>query len=163
LRYRHRSRFAVQSANRIIDSKIAGSYLLKPPFHATTSGWQHSICIPELAPGRARETVELSRQLSQFKKGIAQMQLSLGHQLFQLSGALLILLAYAGHQMRWVDARRPLYNIFNGLGSAILGFYAFWPRMQAGFIVLEVMWTAISIYALARAVRGESRATQAAD
>lgn len=91
------------------------------------------------------------------------MQLSLGHQLFQLSGALFILLAYAGHQLRWIDARRPLYNIFNGLGSAILGFYAFWPRMQAGFIVLEVMWTAISIYALARAVRGGEPSTQSAD
>ncbi len=81
------------------------------------------------------------------------MQLSLGHQLFQLSGALLILLAYAGHQLRWINARKPLYNIFNGIGSAILGFYAFWPRMQAGFIVLEVVWTVISVYALARAVR----------
>jgi hypothetical protein len=82
------------------------------------------------------------------------MQLSLSHQLFQLSGALLILLAYAGHQLSWIDARKSLYNVLNGVGSAILGFYAFWPRMQAGFIVLEVMWVAISIYALARAVRG---------
>lgn len=81
------------------------------------------------------------------------MQLSLGHQLFQLSGAMLILLAYTGHQLRWIDARRPLYNIFNGIGSAILGFYAFWPRMQAGFIVLEVVWTLISFYALMRATR----------
>ncbi len=81
------------------------------------------------------------------------MQLSLGHQLFQLSGALLILIAYMGHQLRWIDVRKPLYSIFNGLGSAILGFYAFWPRMQAGFIVLEVAWTLISIYALTRSIR----------
>lgn len=85
------------------------------------------------------------------------MQLSLGHQLFQLSGALLILVAYAGHQLRWIEARKPLYNILNGVGSAILGFYAFWPRMQAGFIVLEVMWTVISIYALVRAVNHGER------
>lgn len=68
---------------------------------------------------------------------------------------MLILLAYAGHQLTWIDARRPLYNILNGVGSAILGYYAFWPRMQAGFIVLEVTWTVISVYALARAMRTE--------
>lgn len=91
------------------------------------------------------------------------MQLSLCHQLFQLSGALLILLAYAGHQLKWIDARKPLYNVFNGIGSAILGFYAFWPRMQAGFIVLEVMWTAISIYALARAMKTGQKAAEPGD
>ncbi len=80
------------------------------------------------------------------------MELSLFHQLLQLSGALLILLAYAGYQMRLIDARRPLYSVLNGVGSAVLGFYAFWPRMQVGFIVLEVMWTAISIYALVRSL-----------
>ncbi len=83
------------------------------------------------------------------------MQLSLGHQLFQLSGALLILLAYTGHQLHWIDARKPAYNLLNGIGSAILGFYAFWPRMQAGFIVLEVVWSLISLYAFMRAVRSD--------
>jgi hypothetical protein len=91
------------------------------------------------------------------------MQLSLGHQLFQLSGALLILLAYCGHQLGWINPRRPVYNVLNGIGSAILGFYAFWPRMQAGFIVLEVVWTVISIYALARAFRQDDGAAESAD
>ncbi|HYG97988.1 MAG TPA: hypothetical protein VD837_02580 [Terriglobales bacterium] len=81
------------------------------------------------------------------------MQLSLGHQLFQLCGALLILFAYAGHQLKWMNAGKPLYNVLNAVGSAILGFYAVWPRFQAGFVVLEVTWVAISIYAIARAVR----------
>jgi len=76
---------------------------------------------------------------------------------------MLILLAYTGHQLRWINPRKPLYNVLNGIGSAILGFYAFWPRMQAGFIVLEVAWTIISIYALARAMREGDGATQSAD
>jgi len=91
------------------------------------------------------------------------MQLSLGHQLFQLCGAMLILLAYTGHQLRWMNPLKPLYNVLNGIGSAILGFYAFWPRMQAGFIVLEIAWTVISIYAFARALRKREAAPQPAD
>lgn len=82
------------------------------------------------------------------------MHLSIAHQLFQLCGAMLILVAYAGHQLKWIDARKPMYNVLNGIGSAILGYYALWPRFQAGFVVLETVWTAISIYALYRAVRG---------
>lgn len=83
------------------------------------------------------------------------MQLTIGHQLFQLCGALLILIAYVGHQMKWINAAKPLYNVMNAIGSGILGFYAIWPRFQAGFVVLEVAWTGISIYAFARAVRAE--------
>jgi hypothetical protein len=83
------------------------------------------------------------------------MQLSLGHQAFQLCGAMLILVAYVGHQLKWMNPARPLYNIMNGVGSGILGVYAFWPRFQAGFVVLEVAWTAISIYAFSRALRSD--------
>jgi len=81
------------------------------------------------------------------------MELTLTHQLFQLCGAMLILLAYAGHQLRWMNAGRPMYNILNGLGSAILFVYAVWPRFQAGFVVLESVWVVISLYALWRATR----------
>lgn len=87
------------------------------------------------------------------------MQLSWGHQLFQLCGALLILIAYVGHQLKVMNAAKPLYSILNGAGSAILGVYAFWPRFQAGFVVLETAWVGISIYALARALRSEQRQT----
>lgn len=81
------------------------------------------------------------------------MQLTIGHQLFQLCGALLILVAYVGHQLKWMNAAKPSYSIMNAVGSGILGFYAIWPRVQAGFVVLEVAWTGISIYAFARAIR----------
>ena len=64
-------------------------------------------------------------------------------------GAMLILVAYAGHQMGWMNPRRAAYNILNAIGSAILGYIAFHP-FQVGFVVLEVTWTLISIYALFR-------------
>ena len=64
-------------------------------------------------------------------------------------GAMLILVAYAGHQMGWMNPRRAAYNILNTIGSAILGYIAFHP-FQVGFVVLEVTWTVISIYALFR-------------
>lgn len=79
--------------------------------------------------------------------------LSIGHQMLQLLGAMLILAAYVAHQFKWIDPDRYLYNVLNGCGSAILGYYAFWPRMQAGFIVLEVAWTSVSVYALWRTAR----------
>ena len=64
-------------------------------------------------------------------------------------GAMLILVAYAGHQMGWMNPRRAAYNILNAIGSAILGYIAFHP-FQVGFVVLEVTWTVISLYALFR-------------
>ena len=70
-------------------------------------------------------------------------------QLISFVGALLILVAYAGHQMGWMNARRPGYNLLNLAGSAILFWIALHPY-QIGFIVLEGVWTAISLWALAR-------------
>ena len=70
-------------------------------------------------------------------------------QLASFAGALLILVAYGGHQLQWMDSRRSAYNILNGIGSAILAWIAFHP-FQIGFVVLEVTWTLISVYALLR-------------
>lgn len=85
------------------------------------------------------------------------MQLSLVHQIFQLCGAMLILVAYIGHQVKWINPTKPIYNLMNAVGSGILGFYALWPRFQAGFVVLEIAWTAISIFAFLRAVRRDKQ------
>lgn len=62
---------------------------------------------------------------------------------------MLILVAYAGHQMGWMNPRRAAYNILNATGSAILGYIAFHP-FQIGFVILEITWTLISLYALLR-------------
>lgn len=75
------------------------------------------------------------------------MNISLARQAFSFVGALLILIGYAGHQLNWMDARKPAYNVLNAMGSAILAYIAFRP-FQLGFVVMEVSWVAISIRAL---------------
>ena len=81
------------------------------------------------------------------------MEISMVLQLASFAGALLILVAYAGQQFSWMDPRRPWYNILNGIGSAILAYVAFFP-FRIGFVILEVAWTFISVFALMRVWRG---------
>jgi hypothetical protein len=76
--------------------------------------------------------------------------MDLMRQLISFVGALLILIAYVGHQMEWINARWPAYNILNAAGSAILWWIALHP-FQLGFLVLEGVWTIISVWALFRA------------
>lgn len=79
------------------------------------------------------------------------MDISLARQVASFAGALLILFAYVGHQLGWMDSRRAAYNILNTIGSAILAYIAFHP-FQVGFVVLEVTWVLISLYALVRPI-----------
>lgn len=78
------------------------------------------------------------------------MQISVARQVASFVGALLILVAYSGAQFNWMSPRRPWYNVLNAVGSAILAYIAFRP-FQIGFVLLEVAWTIISVYALTRA------------
>ena len=80
------------------------------------------------------------------------MQIGLLNQLLSFAGAVLILVAYVGHQMRWMRARGAAYNILNAVGSGILGYVALRP-FQAGFVVLEFVWAGVSLYALTKAFR----------
>lgn len=64
----------------------------------------------------------------------------------------MILIAYAGHQLRWMQSRSAAYNALNAVGSSILAYVAFRP-FQLGFAVLETAWVVISLYGLTR-VRG---------
>ncbi len=77
------------------------------------------------------------------------MEIALVRQFVSFLGALLILVAYAGHQMGWMNPRSASYNVLNAVGSGILGYIAFHP-FQIGFVVLETVWTLISVYALLR-------------
>jgi len=77
------------------------------------------------------------------------MNISLAQQVASFAGALLILVAYVGHQLKWMDARKATYNLLNAVGSVILAYIAFRP-FQVGFVVLEVTWALISVYALVR-------------
>lgn len=77
------------------------------------------------------------------------MSMDMARQLISFVGALLILIAYVGHQLGWVNARGPSYNILNACGSAILAWIAVHP-FQVGFVVLEGVWTIVSLWALLR-------------
>ena len=77
------------------------------------------------------------------------MDIALIRQLASFVGALMILVAYVGHQMSWMNSRAAWYNILNAVGSGILFYVALHP-FQIGFLVLEGVWTLISLYALAR-------------
>ena len=77
------------------------------------------------------------------------MNISMARQVASFIGALLILIAYAGHQLNWMNARRAAYNVLNAIGSAILAYIAFHP-FQIGFVMLETVWTLISVYVLLR-------------
>jgi hypothetical protein len=77
------------------------------------------------------------------------MDISVARQVVSFAGALLILVAYMGHQMGWMNSRKAAYNVLNAVGSAILAYIAFHP-FQVGFVMLEVTWVLISLYALAR-------------
>lgn len=70
-------------------------------------------------------------------------------QVVSFLGAMLILFAYAGHQLKWMDSSKAAYNILNAIGSTILAYIAFHP-FQVGFVVMEVTWVALSVYALMR-------------
>ena len=74
---------------------------------------------------------------------------SLAWQSVSFVGAMLILVAYAGQQMKWMDPRSLLYNLLNIVGSGILCYIAFYP-FKLGFVVLEATWVLISIYAIVR-------------
>jgi hypothetical protein len=80
------------------------------------------------------------------------MQISVWTQAASFVGALFILVAYAGHQLKWMSSERFSYNLLNAVGSAILAWVAFRP-FQVGFVVLEVAWAFLSCYAMLRSFR----------
>jgi len=73
-------------------------------------------------------------------------------QLASLVGAVLILAAYAAHQAGRFGRDSLLYHSLNALGGLVLCVVAV-DASQAGFIVLEGAWTAISLGAIVRTVR----------
>jgi hypothetical protein len=77
------------------------------------------------------------------------MHISFARQATSFIGALLVLIGYIGHQLKWMDSRKFSYNALNALGSGILAYIAFSP-FQVGFVVMEVTWVAVSLYALGR-------------
>jgi hypothetical protein len=64
-------------------------------------------------------------------------------------GALLILVAYGAHQAGALGRDSIAYHLLNVLGGGVLLVVAV-HHVQIGFIILESVWTAISVAALVR-------------
>jgi len=82
------------------------------------------------------------------------MHISLARQAISFIGALLVLIGYIGHQLKWMDSRKFSYNALNAVGSGILAYIAFSP-FQVGFVVMEVTWIIVSLYAMGRSWKPE--------
>ena len=64
-------------------------------------------------------------------------------QIISVFGAVLILAAYLGVQMKVLPAGKLLFSLLNLAGSVALAYVAI-VEEQAGFILLEGAWAAIS-------------------
>jgi uncharacterized membrane protein len=66
------------------------------------------------------------------------------YQVISMIGAALILVAFAASQAGKMDRENFWYNLLNLIGSGLLAWVAIVNR-QAGFIILETVWAALSI------------------
>lgn len=77
-------------------------------------------------------------------------------QVIQIVGALLILAAYVAVQLDRMQPHSRLYLTLNLVGSVILAVLAV-AASQWGFVLLEAVWTAVSAWGLATALRPAPR------
>ena len=70
-------------------------------------------------------------------------------QVISLAGAILILTAYAGHQFGLIEHTDAAYSWMNLIGSLVLAIIAYLGQ-QWGFLLLEVVWAAVSVLPLVR-------------
>ncbi len=73
-------------------------------------------------------------------------------QLVQIIGAVLILVAFAAAQFGAMDPHSRAYLALNFVGSLILAVLA-WRERQWGFLLLESVWAAVSLWGLRLALR----------
>jgi hypothetical protein len=79
-------------------------------------------------------------------------------QVIQVIGALLILGAFAALQFGVMGAQSRPYLVLNLLGAAVLAVLA-WYERQWGFLLLETVWAAVSLWSLQQVLRGRPAAT----
>jgi hypothetical protein len=79
-------------------------------------------------------------------------------QIPQIIGAILILTAFAAIQRDWMSPRSRIYLTLNLIGAAVLTGVALDER-DWGFFLLNAVWTLVSAWGLARAVRGRTAST----
>ena len=73
-------------------------------------------------------------------------------QLLQLVGAILVLAGFTLAQLRVLDPQSLTYLVLNTVGAAILATLAFADE-QWGFLLLEGVWTIVSVVGLAARLR----------
>lgn len=74
-------------------------------------------------------------------------------QVVQVIGALMILAGFAGTQVGRLRADSISYLVLNLVGSAILAALAL-HESQWGFLLLEGVWAAVSLWSITRVARG---------
>ncbi len=74
-------------------------------------------------------------------------------QVIQIVGALMILAGFAGAQLGRLRVDSLSYLLLNLVGSAVLAYLALEER-QWGFVLLEAVWAAVSLWSLSRLARG---------
>jgi hypothetical protein len=72
-------------------------------------------------------------------------------QVISVVGAALILAAYAANQLGRIQAGSFSYSVVNAVGAAMLTFVAA-TESQRGFLLLEGVWTLVSLYVIWRLV-----------
>jgi hypothetical protein len=73
-------------------------------------------------------------------------------QIVSVLGSLAILAAYTANQMGWLQASRLSYSLVNAAGAAVLTVVAV-SEKQWGFLLLESVWTLVSVAAAWRTVQ----------
>ncbi len=75
-------------------------------------------------------------------------------QVFQIAGAVAILVAFVALQLRALDAMSWPYLFLNVIGAGVLAVVAVLDR-DWGFVLLETVWTAVSGWSIVRKVRAK--------
>jgi hypothetical protein len=77
------------------------------------------------------------------------------YQTISLFGAAFLLVGFVGMQMRRMQSDGAWFNALNFVGSGLLAWVAIHDR-RAGFIILEVVWSLVSLPPLYKALRRRS-------
>lgn len=76
-------------------------------------------------------------------------------QLVQIAGAVLILVAFAAIQLGTMSPSSRTYLVLNLAGAGILAVVA-WLDRDLGFLLLEGVWAAVSLWSLVRVLRRQA-------